>query len=119
MKKSSRAALLSMFILPGAGHFYLKKYWRGFLITLIVMSCLAFIIWSATITALHYLEGAAGTIQDGTAGMSEISKIAGQTSTSNPYNDAVLYILVIVWIFAVIDAYRIGKKMHDQEEEHL
>lgn len=108
-----------MFILPGAGHFYLKKYWRGFLITLIVMSCLAFIIWSATITALHYLEGAAGTIQDGTAGMSEISKIAGQTSTSNPYNDAVLYILVIVWIFAVIDAYRIGKKMHDQEEEHL
>lgn len=106
-----------MFILPGAGHFYLKKYGRGLLITSIVVICASFIIWSATVTALHYLNEATGNIQSGGASLREITNIAGQTSTMNPYNDAIIYILVFVWIFAVIDAYRVGKKIQDKEKD--
>jgi len=30
--------------------------------------------------------------------------------TTGPYHDAVFYVIVCFWIFAIIDAYRIGKQ---------
>jgi TM2 domain-containing membrane protein YozV len=55
MKVSYKAALLSAFVFPGVGHFYLKKYWRGGVIMFIVLSGLGFMVWSATAAALNRL----------------------------------------------------------------
>lgn len=115
MKKASKAALLSLFVLPGLGHMYLKKYLRGALIMFAVAGSLSYIIWSAAVTALHYLEGAAGRAQGGAMSMREVSNLAGQAAASNPdpLSAAAVYIVIIVWIAAVVDAWRIGKGMQD------
>jgi TM2 domain-containing membrane protein YozV len=121
MKKSTKAALLSMFVLPGLGHIYLKKYLRGAVILFVVVSGLTYIIWSATVTALHYLEGAADKAQGGAMSMREISDLAGQAAASNPdpLSAAAVYIVIIVWIAAVMDAYRTGRKMEGRDPDDL
>jgi TM2 domain-containing membrane protein YozV len=118
MKISYKAALLSAFIFPGVGQFYLKRHWRGLFIMLFVFTGLGYIIWSATIAALSVLDDAVVTLQNGTTNIQEISKIAGSKMlNTDPYHDAVLYVIICLWIFAVIDAYIIGKEKESQTEE--
>jgi TM2 domain-containing membrane protein YozV len=110
MKASYKAALLSAFVFPGVGHFYLKKYWRGLAIMFIALSGLGFMIWSATASALSRLDSVMVKMQGGTSSLQEISDIVGsKTLTTNPYDEAVFYFIVCFWIFAIIDAYKIGR----------
>jgi TM2 domain-containing membrane protein YozV len=111
MKASYKAALLSLLVFPGVGHFYLKKYWRGLIIMFIVLNGIGFMIWSATVSALNRLDSVVVKMQGGTTRLQEISDIVGsKTLTTTPYYDAVFYVTVCCWIFAIIDAYKIGKK---------
>ena len=48
MKISYKAALLSAFVFPGVGQFYLKRHWRGLFIMLFVFTGLGYMIRSAT-----------------------------------------------------------------------
>jgi TM2 domain-containing membrane protein YozV len=118
MKISYKAALLSTFVFPGIGHLYLKRYWRGLVIMFFVFTGLGYMIWSATISALNRLDDAMVNLQGGATNMQELSDIVGSKMlTSDPYHEAVFYVIVCVWIFAVIDAYRIGKQRESQDEE--
>jgi TM2 domain-containing membrane protein YozV len=118
MKVSYKAALLSALVFPGTGHFYLKRYWRGLFIMLFVFTGLGYMIRSATIAALSILDDAVVTLQSGTESLQELSNIAGsKILTTDPYHDAVFYLIVCFWIFAVIDAYIIGKEKESQDEE--
>ena len=118
MKISYKAALLSAFVFPGVGQLYLKKYWRGLAIILIVFTGLGYIIRVATIAALSVLDDAVVELQKGTTNMHDISGIVGsKTSVTNPYYDVVLYLIICFWIFAIIDAYIIGKEKESQDEE--
>jgi TM2 domain-containing membrane protein YozV len=118
MKVSYKAALLSALVFPGTGHFYLKRYWRGLFIMLFVFTGLGYMIRSATIAALSILDDAVVTLQSGTDSLQELSNIAGsKILTTDPYHDAVFYLIVCFWIFAVIDAYIIGKEKESQDEE--
>jgi TM2 domain-containing membrane protein YozV len=118
MKISYKAALLSAFVFPGVGQFYLKKHWRGLLIMLFVFTGLGYMIWSATTAALSVLDDAVVKLQGGTDSLQELSNIAGsKMSTTDPYHDAVFYLIVCFWIFAVIDAYIIGKEKESQNEK--
>jgi TM2 domain-containing membrane protein YozV len=118
MKISSKAALLSAFIFPGVGQFYLKRHWRGLFIMLFVFTGLGYMIWSATLAALSVLDDAVVKLQVDTKSLQELSNIAGsKILTTDPYHDAVFYLIVCFWIFAVIDAYIIGKEKESQDEE--
>lgn len=118
MKVSYKAALLSTFVFPGAGHFYLKKYWRGLVIMFIALSGFGFMVWSATAAAFNRLDSVMVKMQGGTNSLQEISDIVGsKTLTATPYYDAVFYFMVCLWIFAVIDAYKIGKQREFQDKE--
>jgi len=111
MKVSYKAALLSTFVFPGIGHLYLKRYWRGLVILFFVITGSGYIIWSATVSALNRLDDAMVKVQGGAANLKELSAIVGsKMSTADPYLDAVFYIIVCLWIFSVIDAYRIGNR---------
>jgi TM2 domain-containing membrane protein YozV len=111
MKVSYKAALLSAFILPGIGHLYLKRYRRGLVILFFAIAGLGYIIWSATVSALDRLDGAMVKVQGGATNLKELSAIVGsKMSPADPYLDAVFYIVVFLWIFTTIDAYRIGKQ---------
>jgi hypothetical protein len=118
MKISHKAALLSAFVFPGAGQFYLKRYWSGFFIMLFVFAGLGYMIRSATVAALSVLDDAVVKLQSGADSLQELSNIAGsKTLTTDPYYDAVFYLIVCFWMFAVLDAYRIGKKKESQDKE--
>jgi hypothetical protein len=118
MKVSYKAALLSAFVFPGVGHLYLKKYWRGGVIMFIVLSGLGFMVWSATAVALHRIDSVMIKMQAGATGLQEISDIIGSnTLTTTPYLDSVFYFVVCCWIFATLDAYKIGKRRESQDKE--
>jgi TM2 domain-containing membrane protein YozV len=111
MKVSYKAALLSTFVFPGVGQLYLKRYWRGLVIMFFVFTGLGYMIWSTTVSALNRLDEAMVKVQGGTMNMQEISDIVGSKMlTTGPYHDAVFYVIGCFWIFAIIDAYRIGKQ---------
>ena len=85
------------------------------------LSCtgLGYMIWSATVSALNRLDDVMVKIQGSTMNLQELSGIAGSKmiTTDDPYHDAVFYVIVCLWIFAIIDAYRIGKQREFQDEK--
>ena len=118
MKVSYKAALLSAFVFPGVGQLYLKKYWRGLVIMFLSCAGLGYMIWSATVSAINHLDDVMVKMQGDTMNLQELSGIVGsKTLTTDPYYDAVFYFIVCFWIFAVIDAYRIGRQKEFQVEE--
>ncbi len=111
MKISYKAALLSAFVFPGVGQLYLKKYGRGLSILLIVFAGLSYIIWMAAASALSVLDDAVVRLQNGTTDLQEISgAVASKISATDTYHDPILYFIVCLWIFSIIDAYIIGKQ---------
>lgn len=75
-------------------------------------------IWSATISALNYLDDTMVKMQGGTTNLQELSGIArSKMLTTDPYLDVVFYVIICFWIFAIIDAYRIGKQSEFRDEE--
>jgi TM2 domain-containing membrane protein YozV len=118
MKVAYKAVLLSVFVFPGAGHLYLKRYWSGLVIIFLSCTVLGYIIWSATVSALNSLHDAMLKMQGGATNLQELSDIAGSKMlTAYPYQNAVFYVIVCLWIFAIIDAYRIGKQREFQDKE--
>ena len=83
-----------------------------------VFTGLGYMIWSATVSALNRLDDVMVRVQGGATNLKELSAIVGsKMSTADPYLDAVFYVIVCFWIFAVIDAYRIGKQREIQDKE--
>jgi TM2 domain-containing membrane protein YozV len=118
MKVSYKAALLSAFVFPGVGQLYLKRYLKGLVIMFFVFTGLGYMIWSATVSAIQGLDDAMVKMQGGATNLQELSGIVGsKTLTTVPYYDAVFCVIVCFWIFAVIDAYRIGKQRESLEQE--
>ena len=75
-------------------------------------------IWSATVSALNRLDDAMVKVQGGTTNLQELSDIVGSKMlTTDPYHEAVFYFIICFWIFAIIDAYIIGKEKESQKEE--
>lgn len=109
MNTAIKAALLSGFVFPGSGQLYLKRYWRGLFIMMLVMLGLAIVIVRATVVALDSLK--AMQVEGTAIDIGSISHLA-ETSSANAVigNTAILVLLVSCWIFSIIDAYRIGKK---------
>jgi hypothetical protein len=109
MNIATKAALLSAFLFPGSGQLYLKRYWRGLIIMMLVVTGLAIILVRATVVALNSLKA----LQNGgqSIDIGAISHLA-ETSSANAVigNTAILVFLVACWIFSIIDAYRIGKR---------
>jgi hypothetical protein len=57
-------------------------------------------------------------VQGGTTNLQELSDIVGSKMlTTDPYRDAVFYVMVCFWIFSIIDVYRIGKQREFQDEK--
>jgi hypothetical protein len=57
MKKSMKAALLSAFVFPGAGHFFLKKHITGTVLAVFIISLLVGIIDSYRVGRIQDKSG--------------------------------------------------------------
>ena len=118
MKVSYKAALLSTFVFPGVGQLYLKKYWRGLVICFLSCTGLGYMIWSATVSAINRLDDIMVKMQGDTTNLQKLPDIVGSSGlTADPYQRAVFYFIVCIWIFAIIDAYRIGRRKEFSDKE--
>ena len=116
MSNSLKAALLSGLVFPGLGQVVLKRYRRGVVLMLIVLACLSVLVAIALQRAfaiLKQIELAGGAID-----MDAILSAAAQSSTTSDtlVFNYVSLLIIVCWVFGVVDAYRIGRK-RDLEEQ--
>ena len=108
---SIKAALLSGLVFPGLGQVVLKHYKRGIVLMFMVSSSLMVLIFKAVQHALNILEKI--ELEGGVIDIYSITEAATQASSSS---DSLIYklgvlLIVACWIFGIVDAYRIGKKI--------
>ena len=111
MHKATKAALISAFIFPGCGHFYLKSKLRGALFTSIFAGCLYVLITHAVNMANDISERIlSGNIPlDIASLMTEISLQLSDNDGSSPNIASLL--LLMCWGIATIDSFILGRKL--------
>jgi TM2 domain-containing membrane protein YozV len=109
MKTSIKAALLSALVFPGLGQMHLKRYVRGLIPMVLVLTGLGVLIVQATVDALQVLDKI--QLQGGTVDMNAVSNLAaGSLTHGDPYSSLISLGIAGCWVFSVIDAYLLGKE---------
>ena len=111
MHKATKAALISAFIFPGCGHFYLKSKLRGGLFTLFSAGCLYVLITFAVDIANDISEKLLNgeTPLDVSRLMAEISSQLNGSAGETPNIASLL--LLGCWVVAIIDSFILGRKL--------
>lgn len=109
MNKPIKAALLSAFIFPGVGHLLLKRYISAAILATTALTITYLLVAKALENAMLIVD----KIQSGevAADITTISELVSQQPSSEGLlsPDLMSSILLIIWIVAVIDSYRIGR----------
>jgi TM2 domain-containing membrane protein YozV len=118
MKISYKATLLSAFVFPGVGQFYLKRYRQGLIIMAVTLAGLVYIVWQATILALRNMDSILSKMQGGNSNIKELTAMVGSNpSEASLLDNAVPFIIICCWIIAVADAYYSGKRKEREQTE--
>lgn len=108
MKTAIKAALLSALVFPGVGQMYLKRYVRGLIPMVLTLAGLGVWIARATVGALDALEK-----MQREGGLVDLNAVANRAAASSASGDGyfslIVPMIVVCWLFSVIDAYRLGK----------
>jgi hypothetical protein len=110
MNNSLKGALWSGLMFPGLGHVILKHYKRGIILMFTVFASMVVIVLTAVQHALFILEKI--QLEGGVIDLKTITDAASRASSTSDsfiYNLGLL-LIVICWIFGIVDAYRIGRK---------
>jgi hypothetical protein len=108
MNKSVKAALLSALVFPGLGQMYLKRYLRGLVPMILALTGMGIWIAQATVGALQELEKM--QIRGGLMDLNGLANRAAVSSASGDgYSPLIVPIIIVCWLFSVIDAYMLGK----------
>ena len=108
MNKSTKAALLSALVFPGAGHLFLKKYLAGAGLAIAALGSLSLILADLIERALQV----AAQIRTGEVPL-EVAAII-ELLTRQPTGGAAQLlnyawmVLIFSWLLGVVDAYRVG-----------
>jgi hypothetical protein len=108
MKTAIKAALLSALIFPGVGQMYLRRYARGLIPMVLTLAGLGVWIAQATVGALQEIEKMQrqGVLVDLNA---VANRAAASSASGDWYSPLIVPMIVVCWLFSVIDAYRLGK----------
>lgn len=111
MKQSVKAALFSAFVLPGSGHFLLKKHIQGALFSGVTFLC----FWVLLSTALDKAEAISLKIQSGEIPL-DLSRITDEVSKQaagggTQLAEIATYLLLICWLVAIVDSFWLGWKL--------
>ncbi|HWV16489.1 MAG TPA: hypothetical protein VN030_13735 [Cellvibrio sp.] len=110
MKKSTKAALYSALIFPGAGLYLLKHYVRGNVFLLPALAAILYVIYGITTVTRELSEKVA---QNPNAFL-DISKLSSDISASIavhiPFYHQAISLFVLSWIISTISSYFAGKK---------
>uniref|UniRef100_Q0HZC5 DUF5683 domain-containing protein n=1 Tax=Shewanella sp. (strain MR-7) TaxID=60481 RepID=Q0HZC5_SHESR len=114
MKKALTAGLLSAFIAPGSGHFYLKHK-RSALVffSLAVVSLMLLLMQIYQVAQVIALEIQNGTLPLDVGVIS--AEITQQTQTTMANANELLYGFLVCWLVALLDSIRLGLKQDKQD----
>ena len=110
MNLATKAALYNALLFPGWGHFYLKEYKRGLVILLPFLAGMLWICFAVVQVAYGVLK--ATPFKKGTVDVTAIVKLSVDSAQAinSGYFSLILLLIVLLWIFSIVDAYRLGKK---------
>jgi len=109
VNKPMKAALLSAFVFPGVGHFFLKKYISGAILAGIAFAGLYFLIAKTVERALKIIEKIqSGEVQLDAATIMELASKQATATEAQLLNIAAA-VLIISWLIGIFDAYRVGR----------
>jgi hypothetical protein len=110
MTNAIKGLLLSALVFPGLGQIALKRYQRGVVLMLATLAGFVVIVVNAAREAGRILESieAEGGVIDQDA-MSRAIAQATAWSNNLAFN-LLLFAIALCWIYAAVDAYRIGKQ---------
>ncbi|MFZ2631608.1 MAG: hypothetical protein WA081_04880 [Desulfosalsimonadaceae bacterium] len=111
MKASLKGALLSGLVFPGAGQIALKHTGRGIALILAVMVGMAAMIVKGVQIALAILDKLAAS-----GGVIDVPAITAAATRAITASDSLIlngafFLIVICWVFGIVDAYFIGRKI--------
>ena len=114
MKASLKGALLSGLVFPGMGQIALKHTKRGIALICAVMIGMTAMIVKGVQIALAILDklAASGGMID-VGAMTDAATRAVTASDSLVLNGA-FFLIVICWVFGIIDAFFLGRKMDNE-----
>jgi len=119
VNKSTKAALFSAFVFPGAGHFFLKKYISGTVLAGTAFAMLYFIITNLLKKALQISEKIlSGEVQLDIAAIIELVSRQPVGTDAQLLNIATT-VLIISWLIGIIDSYRVGRGQDKDAEANV
>jgi len=108
MKMSLKAILLSALVYPGAGHFILKKYLTCITLVTVFSVPLFGVINDTLVKANQVVEQVvSGKIP---ADIASISQALTSLDANAEASNIKMYVMIIVWVIGVLDAYRVSKQ---------
>lgn len=110
MHKSIKAALLSAFVFPGAGHFFLKKYIAGTLLA--AASCAAlYLVGSHAVAQAQQIAEMIirGEVAPEDAAIMELVSRQAAGSETRLLHFAST-VLTVAWLAGIVDSYRVGRR---------
>lgn len=107
MKTSIKAALISAFVFPGAGHIFLKKYIAGTLLAGVSCAMLYFVISDTVERALRITDKVqSGEVQPNLAAITELVS----SQPEDQLLSVATYVLLAAWLGGIVDSYRVGRE---------
>jgi len=115
MSKSTKAVLLSTLVLPGAGHFFLKKHISGAILACASLASLYLIIANMLERAQEIADQILqGEIAPDMAAITEL--LSRQPPGNETQLDIAWAVLIISWIIGIFDSYRSGRAQDKSDE---
>ncbi|PKH02659.1 hypothetical protein CXF72_10470 [Psychromonas sp. MB-3u-54] len=115
MKKTIKAVLLSAFIFPGVGHLLFKRYISAAILATTALTATYLLIAKVLESAMLIVD----KIQRGevAADVTAISDLVSQQPSSDGFlgTDFISIILLIIWLVAIVDCYRIGRSLKKKD----
>ena len=105
MNIASKAALFNALLFPGWGQIYLKKYKKGISIIIATIAGISSILWSVVQTTIAILKIA--PFKKGTVTFSAVIQLTINAikALNLFYLYLILFFMILLWIFSIIDAY--------------
>ncbi|MGP8152689.1 MAG: DUF5683 domain-containing protein [Smithella sp.] len=110
MNLATKAALFNALLFPGWGQIYLKSYKRGLSIIIAVVAGTLSILLSVVQTTIAFLK--ISPFKKNAVTFDTIVKMAIYSikKLNFSYFILILFLIILIWILSIIDAYMIGKK---------
>ena len=114
MNLATKAALFNALLFPGWGQIYLKKYKKGILIIIAIIAGVVSILWSVVQTTIAILKIA--PFKKGTVTFIAVVQLAIDAikALNLSYLFLILFSMILLWIFSIIDAYHIREKRNGE-----